>query len=99
MQGLNKSLAYMFPQAEQTHITDNYVATPPALLVVDEGNNVWTLGMKMERHQTPRGEYAFPVLKNGLPTGELASRIERNGGKIRCFTRDGWKTWTGKSWF
>lgn len=95
---MNPSLAYMLPQREQTHVTENYVSSPPALLVVDETNTVWTLGMTMHRHTfNPRGEYSFPVLRNGQPTGEIASRIERRGGKIRIFTRDGWKHWTGKS--
>ena len=87
----------MLPQATQTHITENYVSSPPALLIVDETGAVWTLGMQMERYDTPRGEYSFPVLRNAVATGEWASRIERRGGKIRVFTRDGWKQWTGKT--
>lgn len=96
---LRASLAYMRPQAEQTHITENYVSSPPALLVVDETNTVWTLGFDRQDHKfvAPRGEYAFNVLRNGEPTGEFASRIERRNRKIRIFTADGWKVWSGKS--
>lgn len=92
---LNGALGYMLPQREQTHITENYVSSPPALVVVDESNTVWTLGM--EARTGPRGEYAFAIQKNGVPVGEWGSRIERRGGKIRIFTVDGWKRWTGKT--
>lgn len=89
------NLSYMLPQLEQTHITENYVSSPPALIIVDEANNVFTLGF--QQMAGPRGEYGFPVLINGQPTGEVASRIERRGGKIRIFTTNGYKRWTGKS--
>lgn len=96
---LNGSVAYMLPQREQTHITEHYVSSPPALLIVDESNTVWTLGMTMYKHKydAPRGEYSFPVLRNGQMTGEIASRIERCNGKIRIFTSNGWKVWNGRS--
>lgn len=96
--GINvKALAYMLPPARQTHITEEYVSSPPALVIVDEAGVVWTLGMQMTAG--PRGEFAFNVLMNGCETGEIASRIERRGGKIRIFTSQGWKRWTGKSFF
>lgn len=100
-QALNGALAYMLPRAEQTHITEDYVSSPPALYIVDETNTVWTLGMTMYQapNVTPQGEYAFPVLKNGQPTGEIASRIERRGGRVRIFTATGWKRWSGNSFF
>lgn len=96
---LPANLHYMLKPAEQTHVTEHYVSSPPALWVIDERGDVWTLGMTMQRHDTPRGEFAFPVLRNALPVGEYASRIERRGGKIRIFCRDGWKRWTGVSFF
>ncbi len=89
----------MLPPAQQTHITEAYVSSPPALLIVDESGAVWTLGMQMERYNAPRGEYSFEVLRNAIQTGEWASRIERRNGKIRIFTTVGWKQWTGKSFF
>lgn len=84
----------MLPQAQQTHITENYVSSPPALIVVDECNNVFTLGF--QQMPGPRGEYGFPVLVNGQPSGEVASRIERRNGKIRIFTDMGFKRWSGR---
>jgi hypothetical protein len=91
---------FMKPQGEQQHITENYVSVPPALTITDEGGNIWTLGFEMaSKRQSPDGEFAFDVLRNGIDTGEVASRIERRGGKIKIFTCDGWKTWTGRSFF
>jgi hypothetical protein len=90
-----KALDYMLPPAQQTHITESYVSTPPALFIIDEAGVVWTLGFNQV--MGPRGEYAFNVLMNGKETGEFASRIERRGGKIRIFTLGGWKRFTGKS--
>jgi hypothetical protein len=31
---------------EQHFITDNYVSSPPALIIVDDTGAVWTLGFK-----------------------------------------------------
>lgn len=90
-----KALAYRFRPSEQTHITEQYVSSPPALIIVDERGDVWTLGMKIG--EGPRGEYAFPVLRNSAYAGIFASRIERRGGGIRAFTSDGWKRWGGRS--
>ena len=91
---------YMMPKAQQTHITESYVATPPALFIIDEANNHWTLGYQYQKQSdAPEGEYAFNVLRNGMDTGEFASRIERRSGKIRIFTRGGFKVWTGRSFF
>ena len=87
----------MLPAAQQTHITENYVSSPPALVIVDETGAVWTLGMQML--PGPRGEYGFPILRNGQPVGEVGSRIERRGGKIRIFTVNGWRRWNGNSFF
>ena len=99
---------FMRLNGEQTHITESYVSSPPALLIVDERGDVWTLGFQlaaprstdlMERYQTrheaPKGEFAFNVLKNGLNVGEFASRIERRKGKVRILTATGWKNYTG----
>lgn len=92
---MSRILPYMLPQKEQTHITDSYVSSPPALIIVDEAGRVWTLGE--EFHPGPKGEFAFPVLMNGHPTGEIASRIERRSGKIRIFTVMGWKRFNGRT--
>jgi len=91
---------FMKPRAEQVHITENYVSVPPALTITDEGGAVWTLGFEIApKRKSPDGEFAFPVLRNGLDMLEIASRIERRSGKIKIFTCDGWKTWTGRSFF
>lgn len=88
-------LPYMLKPKEQVHVTENYVSSPPALWILDEAGNAWTLGFS--GGEAPRGEYAFDVLMNGQRTGAIASRIERRNGRIRCFTRDGWKNWNGRS--
>lgn len=90
-----KPFAYMLPRREQIHVTQEYVSSPPALVIVDEAGAVWTLGVTFG--PAPRGEYAFPVLRNGHNTGEFASRIERRRGKIRIFTRAGYKLWNGRT--
>lgn len=89
-------LDYMLPSQAQAHVSDNYVAIPPALTITDERNQVWTLGFNTApRSKSPDGEYAFDVLLNGKFVGEVASRIERRSGRIRIFTQDGWKRWSG----
>lgn len=90
-----KILPYLLPPKEQTHITDAYVSSPPALVIVDETGAVWCLDMDLQ--PGPHGEYAFSVLRNGERTGAIASRIERRGGRIRVFTQQGWRRWTGTS--
>lgn len=92
---MNQQHSYMRLQGEQTHVTEAYVAIPPALVIVDERGSIWTIGFDMR--PGPRGEYEFDVLRDGTKTGEYASRIERRGGKVRIFTRDGWKRWTGST--
>ena len=89
---------YMLKPAQQQYITEEYVSTPPALLITDERGDVWTLGTSYGKmSDAPSGEFSFNVLWNGRETGEFASRIERRHGKIRIFTRYGWKRWTGRS--
>ncbi len=94
-EGKYPTYEYMRRPKEQTHITESYVSSPPALIVVDTNGDVFTLGNKMVLG--PRGEFAFNILKNGDETGEMGSRIERRGGKIRVFTASGWKRWTGNT--
>jgi len=84
-------------QGEQCFETENYVSSPPALWIIDETNACWTLGFNPG--EAPSGEFAFNVLRDGINTGVFASRIERRNGRIRCFTKDGWKVWNGRFWF
>jgi len=88
--------SYMLQPKEQTHVTESYVSSPPALLVVDERGTVFTLGEKFA-NDAPRGEFAFNVLVNGKECGEFASRIERRNGRIRIFGHQGFKTWNGRT--
>lgn len=89
--------SFMVREGEQHHITDNGVSSPPALHITDELGAVWTLGMvAAEKEQSPDGEFAFAVLRDGVDTHEIASRIERRSGGIRVFTRHGWKRWLGR---
>lgn len=93
-------LPFAKPRKEQVHVSENFVAVPPALIITDEGNNVWTLGlMTAPKGMSPDGEFAFDVLRNGKWCGECASRIERRNGRVRIFTADGWKNWNGHSFF
>lgn len=90
-----KSISYMRPQWEQTHITEDYVVTPPALTITDETGAIWSLGMTSRG--VHGGEFAFDVLRNGLLVGEIANRIERRSGKISIFGPQGRKGWNGRS--
>lgn len=89
---------YMFLQGEQQHITESYVAVPPALTITDQYGTVWTLGFQTApRGKSPDGEYAFNVLRNGVDVGEIASRIEMRNNRIKIFTADGWKRFNGNT--
>ncbi len=93
-------LPFMVLQGEQHHVTENYCAVPPCLTITDEVGAVWTLGFETARKDdSPEGEFAFPVLRDGVDVHEIASRIERRNGKIRVLTKSGWKRWTGQSFF
>lgn len=83
-------------QGEQHFETENYVSSPPALIVLEPSGVVWSLGFN--RVFGPRGEFGFDVLRDGVWTGEWASRIERRAGKVRIFTCESfWKVWNGHS--
>lgn len=87
-------LPFMVRQGDQKHITENYVSIPPALTITDQMGAVWTLGFKVAtKEQSPEGEFAFNVLRDGIDMHEIASRIERRNNQIKIFTKDGWKKW------
>lgn len=89
---------YMLKPKEQQFITENYVSSPPAAWIHDERGDVFTLGTVTQwNRDAPNGEFAFNVLVNATETGLFASRIERRNGKVRAFTRQGWRTWSGQS--
>jgi hypothetical protein len=110
MRSFGSTLVDSIRENGQQFQTENYVSSPPAAWIVDSAANVWELGTKryadvnaLEFHQRygtdPRGQFAFNVLVNGAETGEFASSIERRNDRIRIFTANGWKTWTGRSFF
>ena len=91
-------LDYMKKGYRTEYITESYVSSPPAAFIVDEYGSMFTLGLEFQRYSdAPNGEYSFDILCNGYPTGEFASRIERRNGKVRIFTRKGWKIFNGAS--
>lgn len=101
---MNKTEWYMHAPKEQTFITESYVSSPPALWIHDERGHVFTLATDEppQPDLAARGEYTFLVMwspQHGIvqPTGTWASRLERRNGKVRAFTRQGWRTWTGNS--
>lgn len=90
--------SFMLPEEQQLYETESYVSVPPALIVTDEVNAVWTLGFNSTGERgVSRGEFCYDVLRNGATTGEFANRIERRGKHIRIFGPKGWKRWTGRS--
>ena len=90
-------MPFMVRQGPQHHVTEAYISVPPALTITDESGAVWTLGMATApRELSPEGEFAFEVLRDGIGTHEIASRIERRNGKIKAFTRSGWTIWNGR---
>jgi hypothetical protein len=92
--------SFMVLQGPQTHVTEAYVSCPPALTIVDEVGATWTLGFKTAtKAESPEGEFAFQVLRDGVSVHEIASRIERRNGKIRVLTKSGYKVWDGHSFF
>lgn len=90
-----QSIGYMRPSGPQTHITEDYVCTPPALTITDEAGAIWALGM--HARGLHGGEFAFDVLRNGIHVGEIANRIERRNGKVSIFGPEGRKAWNGRS--
>lgn len=87
---------WMQLQGEQGHSTESYVSSPPALTIIDSAGDLFCLGFNTApKGNAPNGEFAFNVLVNGLETGEVASRIEMRNGRVKIFSRDGWKIWNG----
>jgi len=90
-------LDYRLPGYRKEYITEPYVASPPALFILDREGNVFTLGHKyQERRDRPKGHYAFNVLRNNVDTGEYASHIEKRNGRVRIFTGEGYKYWVSE---
>lgn len=93
-------LPFMVRQGEQRHVTESSVSVPPALTITDGLGAVWTLGfVAATKEQSPEGEFAFEVLRDGVTTHEIASRIEMRNNTVRVFTRHGWKKWNPDGYF
>lgn len=82
-------LPFMVREGEQRYVTENYVSIPPALVITDEAGNIWTLGFRFG--PILGGEYTFNVLRNGIETGDFASRIECRNGQVKLKTPNGWR--------
>ena len=86
---------FMHPAKRQLWETQDYVCVPPALIIQDEQNNVWTLGFK--GGYMSGGETCWDVLRNGQPVGEMTNRLEYRRKKVRIYGPEGWKTWNGRA--
>lgn len=90
--------SYAVRDGEQVHITETYVASPPAAHITDLYGAVFCLGYTCGiKGRSPKGQFCYNVLRNGMETGEMASVIEICAGLVRIFTETGWKRWTGYS--
>lgn len=91
--------SFMAPDEDFVPETEGYVVIPPALVIRDKENALWTLGFDQGTHWTT-GEFEFDVVRNMRKTGAYACRIEYRGGKVRIFgSCDGsrmWRTWSGR---
>lgn len=85
---------FMRRRGPQTHVTESYVSSPPALTITDLRGDVWALGFEKS---ISGGEFAFPVMRNGFPCGETANRIEMKGGRVSIFGPGGRKYWNGRT--
>ena len=83
------------PGQAQSHITESYVSSPPALTITDDAGNIWALGMV--NRGVSGGEFMFDVCRNGIPVGDYANRIERRNRKVYLFGPEGRKAWNGRS--
>ena len=73
--------------------TEPYVEIPPAYIITESNGATWTLGNSyLQRGQV----FEFNVMRNDIDTGEFASRIVYQRGKVRIWGQGAWKVWTGK---
>lgn len=71
--------------------TEAYVEVPPALMITASDGKLFTLGTQYQQHGQV---FEFNVLVNDIDTGEMASKIVYQRGKVRIFGRAGWRIWT-----
>ena len=80
---------FMKRQGEQKHITESYVAIPPALHITDNEGAIWTLGFDYDEAEWRTGRYEYDVVRNAVKTGAFARNIEFRAGKVRIFGAEG----------
>jgi len=88
---------FMGPQGPHMPITEHYVSIPPALVIRDERNNVWTLGFDYDEREWRSGRWEYDVVRNGRPTGEFAQVIEFRQGKVIIFGAQGRRVYNGRT--
>lgn len=90
--------SYAVRDGAQVHISETYVASPPAAHIDDLYGAVWCLGYSCGiKGRSPKGQFCYNVLRNGRETGEMASVIEIKLGVVYIYTELGMKRWTGHS--
>jgi hypothetical protein len=88
LQGRADGVTYLRENA-----TEAYVESPPAYLITDSSGATWTFGNEFAW----RGQVLdMNVRRNDVDTGEMASRIVYQRGKVRIWTRNGWKMWSDR---
>lgn len=71
--------------------TESYVVCPPAMYITDDDGAIFTMGFE---YIELGNRYEFIVLRNDVPTGEFAERIEYtrragHSGAVQIFGKDG----------
>lgn len=88
----------MLPAYRFIYESESYTSVPPARYIFDSQGNVFQFGLAyQDERERPQGHYAFNVLLNEHQTGEFASQIEKKDGRVRIFTKQGWKYFNGRS--
>jgi hypothetical protein len=88
-----KRFPFMRHPGEFMPVTEPYVSIPPALVIRDREQNLWTFGFARGTSRT--GEFEYDVVRNGVTTNEFACRIEYRNGRVRIYGADRWRIWTG----
>ena len=76
--------------------TESYVACPPACYITDDDGATFTMGFD---YVEIGSKYEFMVLRNDVPTGQFAERIEYtrragHSGTVKLFGKDGTRTFS-----
>lgn len=87
----------MAPQGPHMPITEAYVSIPPALMIRDEENALWTLGFDYDEREWRGGKWEYDVVRNGRKTGEFARIIEFRKRQVRIWGAEGWHIWNGRN--